>query len=537
MLRTIVAALLLVTAALSLAHAKEGRVALVVGVAKYEHAPGLANTLSDARDMATSLKRLGFDVELLLDPNRSALEAAVRRYGDRSAGGDASLFYYSGHALEVAGRNWLVPTTANLNSERDLHFEAVDLNTVLEQTDGSARVAIVVLDACRDNPFVARIAGKGRSISRGLARVETATSGILVAFSTAPGQVASDGAKRHSPFTAALLAHLETAALEIKSLFAQVTKDVVEETKGKQRPWQNSSLEGDFYLLPAPSPPPPAAAFPGQSAANLEAIFWDTIKASRDPADFAAYLTRFPNGVFVDLARNRLTALQQEAAPKPPTPAPQAAVTPVSSSMRRDALLARMTEYGVAGGERANQARDYEADPGHKALAGSLEKHTFRTARWATAQAAEIGALEGCQLQYSGKPCALIAVDDSVEPARSGPPVLRDMPRANYAGTFDPAQIPRVRPERLLQRDVVSYRSAPEPKAAAIHPQGNLFIVIGGGQFEAEESALSQCNSDPVRNGAGGPCFLYAVGNQVVLPQRSWKPLTPRRTEPSGSNK
>jgi hypothetical protein len=292
-----------------------GRVALVVGVSNYEHAGRLANTINDANDMAAALKRLNFEVETLLDPNRLALEGAVRRYGDRSVNTDVSLFYFSGHALEWASRNWLLPASASLATERDVRFEAIDLNTVQEQADGAARVSIIFLDACRDNPFSRRLAVTRRGVSpRGLARVDVTVGGVLVAFSTGPGQVAIDGigAKRNSPFTAAVLKHIEIPGLEIKSLLARVTKDVVEETKGVQRPWQNSSLEGDFYFLP---PPVVAAASPAQSPVTLDSMFWDSIKASRNPADFKAYLTRFPNGVFVELAQNRLAALQQDAAP------------------------------------------------------------------------------------------------------------------------------------------------------------------------------------------------------------------------------
>jgi Caspase domain len=291
------------------------RVALVVGVSNYEHAGRLTNTLNDANDVAATLKRLSFEVETLLDPNRFALEGAVRRYGDRSLNADVSLFYYSGHALESAGRNWLLPATASLASERDLRFEAVDLNTVQEQADGAAKISIVFLDACRDNPFSRRLAVTRRDAApRGLARVDVTLGGVLVAFSTGPGQVAIDsiGAKRNSPFTAALLKYIETPGLEIKSLLARVTKDVVEETNGMQRPWQNSSLEGDFYFLPTPVV---AAASSAQSQVTLDSMFWDSIKASRNPADFRAYLTRFPQGVFVELAQNRLSALQQDAVP------------------------------------------------------------------------------------------------------------------------------------------------------------------------------------------------------------------------------
>jgi Caspase domain len=315
MLRCIFAAMAML---LTVAEASAGgRVALVVGISNYEHAGRLANTLNDANDMAASLKRLGFDVDTVLDPGRQALEAALRRYGDRSASADVSLFYYSGHATESGAHNWLLPASANPMSERDLRFEAIDLSAVQEQSD-AAKVEIILLDACRDNPFARRMATRRGYAPRGLARFEVPAGGILVAFSTGPGQVAIDGlgGSRNSPFTAALLKHLETPGLEIKSLLGRVTRDVAEQTQGKQHPWQNSSLEGDFYFAQ-----PTAAA---QAAAqSLDSTYWNSIRDSRTAAEFESYLARFPSGVFVELAKSRLAALNQQSAPQPSYYAPQ----------------------------------------------------------------------------------------------------------------------------------------------------------------------------------------------------------------------
>jgi len=534
------------SAAIPVAPGAGRRVALVVGVSKYEHASALANTINDANDMAAALRRLGFDVETLLDPDRSALEAAIRRYGERSVGAETSTFYYSGHALEAGGHNWLLPVTVNVSSLRELRFEAVDLDTVIEQTDGAARISIVFLDACRDNPFAGRLAGIGRDLSsRGLARIETAAAGMLVAFSTAPGQIALDGDKRNSPFTMALLRHIETPGLEIKSLLAQVTKDVVESTKGKQRPWQNSSLEGDFYFVP-PSAPPPASAAP--PANNLEAIFWDSIKSSRNAAEFKAYLARFPDGVFAELARNRIAMLQQPATTKalegssptaqvvpggPPLPAPPDAAGKTSPPALHDDLAGRLALLTIASEEADARARSYESDRDHKAIAVSFKAHhTWRTSGWPSGEAAITAALESCQIYYNA-PCALAASDEVLAAAPGGTPALRDMPRTHYAGAFEPGQIPAGRGDVLARQDVTSYRSALMPKAAAYHPWGRLFTVAAAAsQFDAEEQALAQCNNDPGRKGADGPCFLYAAGDQVVLPQRSVKPLAQRPADP-----
>ena len=148
-----------------------------------------------------------------------------------------------------------------------------------------------------------------------MARLDISANGVLVAYSTAPGQVAFDGdaAARNSPFTAALLRHIESPGLEVRSLLGRVTKDVVDETHGRQRPWQNSSLEGDFYFA---EPQAPAASADTKPPDNAELVFWETIKASSDPADYRAYLSHFPNGVFADLAKAALARLKS-AAPAP----------------------------------------------------------------------------------------------------------------------------------------------------------------------------------------------------------------------------
>jgi hypothetical protein len=209
-------------------------------------------------------------------------------------------------------------------------------------------------------------------------------------------------------------------------------------------------------------------------------------------------------------------------------------VSPPTNTLH-EALLARLAAYLVADAERQIVAQKYEAESIHKALAISLEKHhTWRTVRWPTTPEAETGALEGCQIFY-GKPCALVVTDDKLA-AEGDPSRVRDMPRPHYAGTFDLQQIPRARAEFLKRPDVVNYASAPGPKAAAFHPDGfPAFATVTGAstQFDAEEQALEKCNAIPKE--AGGLCFVYAVGNQVVLPQRSTRPLTQRGNAPQPS--
>jgi uncharacterized caspase-like protein len=262
------------------ADADERRVALVVGVSAYQHANRLPNTLNDAHDIAIALSHLGFDVETISDPDRNRLESAVRRLGDRARGADAALFYYAGHALEYGGRNWLVPVQADLHTERDLRFETLDVDAVIEQLEGQSRISLVILDSCRDNPFRHALMGNLRElvVNRGLAP-QSGAAGTLLVYATAPGQVAEDGNGPHSPFTAALLHHIEDPGVEIRRLITIVRAEVRKATGGKQVPWDSSSLEGQFFLRPV--------------AADVEVIFWDSVRNSSDPADLRAYLAHY----------------------------------------------------------------------------------------------------------------------------------------------------------------------------------------------------------------------------------------------------
>jgi hypothetical protein len=247
------------------------RVALVIGVGAYQAAPKLINPARDATAVAAALRRLGFDTSLVLDPDRTTLEAEIRDLGDRAQDADAVMVFYAGHAVEANGRNALVPVSAKIASARDMPFETVDIDRILDQVDGRAHTILIFLDACRDNPFQHSLAGEGRGLAqaRGLAAPADDVSGTLIAFATAPGHTAADGTGPDSPFTTALLAHIETPGLEVHQLLALVRRDVRLATNGEQIPWDSSALEGDFYFRPGgaakPAPATPSAA-PGEAA-------------------------------------------------------------------------------------------------------------------------------------------------------------------------------------------------------------------------------------------------------------------------------
>ena len=298
------------------------RVALVIGNSAYKNAPQLKNPVNDATDMAAALKRLGFDVVSGLDVDFSSMRRLVRSFSDKLDGSDAALLFYAGHGLQVAGKNYLVPVDAQIESLSDLDFGTIDLDLVLKSMEADTRVNIIFLDACRDNPLAAnlarRLGTRSASVSRGLAQVESGV-GTLIAFSTQPGNVALDGEGRNSPFTSALLKTIERPGLSLGDIMINVRNDVLATTDRKQVPWDNSSLTGQFYFKPLP----PGAAAPARpSDESVEVAFWNSIKDSRNPQLFQAYLRRYPNGAFADIAQIRLDQFKVAVA-KPLAPPDQ----------------------------------------------------------------------------------------------------------------------------------------------------------------------------------------------------------------------
>ena len=226
----------------------ERRVALVIGNAAYKSAP-LDNPLNDATDIANELKRRGFKVITRNNANLRSLQQAVRDFSDEFKKSDVGLIYYSGHGVETKGQNYLIPVDADIRKEYELSaqaYPASQLTEMMEEvqsSDGKKRVAILILDACRDNPLTR----SWRSSGRGLARMD-APAGTFISFSTSPGSVASDGRGRNSPFTKHLLQAIRKPDVPIELMFKQVRVGVMDETKGGQIPWDSSSLTGDFYF-------------------------------------------------------------------------------------------------------------------------------------------------------------------------------------------------------------------------------------------------------------------------------------------------
>ena len=305
----------------------EQRVALVIGNANYAHATRLANPLNDAADIGDALARLGFAVTKLENADYAALRQGMLAFTRAAAAAEVAVVFYAGHGIEVDQRNFLVPVDARLTSDQDVEYEAVPLELVTRSVARASGLRLVILDACRENPFAASMqrAGATRAIGRGLARVEPAGE-TLVAYASKEGTVAADGEGRNSPYSEALLAHLEEPGLEVGLLFRKVRDAVLAATGGRQEPFVYGSLSSrGVYLTaraepePTPSPAPPTAVSESVSerltAEELaaERVFWESVKDSPNVADFEAYLSHYPQGRFALLAHNRLAAFQQSS--------------------------------------------------------------------------------------------------------------------------------------------------------------------------------------------------------------------------------
>ena len=303
--------------------AAERRVALVIGNGAYQSVPTLDNPLPDSKAVAASLKRMGFDVVEGYDLRLDAMRTLVGAFAGKLDGAKVALVYYAGHGVSVAGENYLLPTDTVLRNETDLDFRTMNINLVMRQMQREDRVNLVILDACRDNPFAKELARSVRTrsavVGTGLSEIATnAAAGTMIAFATDPGRTALDGAGGgNSPFTAALLKHIETPGISISAVMDRVREDVWRTTNEKQRPWVNTSIIGEFYLNPLAAPvtlasadpaaPLPAATpAPLQTPQMLEMKLWEAAERSGQPEDYRAYLESHPNGYFAQIARNRL---------------------------------------------------------------------------------------------------------------------------------------------------------------------------------------------------------------------------------------
>lgn len=294
------------------------RVALVIGNAAYRHTPELTNPKNDAADIGGVLKERGFHVILGLDLDKRAFDAKVREFAQALQGAEVALFFYAGHGMQVSGHNYLVPVDAKLTTMSALDFETVRLDLVHKAMELEAKTSLLFFDACRDNPLsrtLARAMGlRSFEIGRGLAAIESGAS-TLISFSTQPGNVALDGTGRNSPFSSALVKQLGTSNDDLNAILIAVRNDVIRQTDRKQVPWEHSALTGRFFFN---TPARPSVAVSGPQLRSSEvAEAWSATKDTANIALLEAFVARYRNTFFAELAQARIAELRQMAASLP----------------------------------------------------------------------------------------------------------------------------------------------------------------------------------------------------------------------------
>lgn len=306
------------------------RVAFVVGNGAYKNAAPLPNPPIDAKSMARMLRNVGFDVVEGTNLTRDQMTERLLEFGRKSPGAEIAVFFYAGHGIAISGTNYLLPVDADIKSEMDVKLgSAINVDVTLEQTMSDAKAKLVFLDACRDNPFAAKIRSLAKSraanVQAGLAEMKSG-EGTLIAFATGPGQTALDGKEgSNSPFTRALLDNIAKPGVEIQQAMTRVRAQVNEETSKRQLPWGHTNLIGSVYLNPvepvttgatvAEAPTKPASTV--STAPDVELEFWRSVKDSNKPEELNAYLTQYPAGQFKSLALARIAALEE--GPNAPT--------------------------------------------------------------------------------------------------------------------------------------------------------------------------------------------------------------------------
>jgi uncharacterized caspase-like protein len=284
------------------------RVALVVGNGTYAHANALPNPPKDATDIAAKLKELGFEVVLGVNLDMGGFGKTLRQFSKEVESADVSLFYYAGHGFQVDGLNYLVPIDAKLETVSDLDFESVRLDSVIGLMEKSSKLSITFLDACRNNPFIKPLTRGAPAVGLAPQRI---ASGSYIAYATAPGDVAYDGAKaKNSPFTQALLENIDRENVDIRLMMADVRAKVYEATQEKQLPWENNSLIGRFYFRNNPAKTDDATL---SAAVEAERTAFDAARALGTTEALQEYLKAYPNGLFSGIAKETVDALGRSA--------------------------------------------------------------------------------------------------------------------------------------------------------------------------------------------------------------------------------
>jgi uncharacterized caspase-like protein len=451
---TLLASLMCMVLSVSAAKA-DRRVAFVVGNGTYKNVAQLPNPPIDAKAMAATLRNVGFEVIEGSNLSRDQMTEKLLDFGRKAQGSDVAVFYYAGHGIAVGGSNYLLPVDADIKSEMDVKLgAAINIDLTLEQTMGDAKVKLVFLDACRDNPFAAKIksnsATRSVNVQSGLAEMKSG-EGTLIAFATGPGQTALDGQEgNNSPFTRALIDNITKPGVEIQQAMTSVRAQVNEETHKGQLPWGHTNLIGAVYLNPAQqtqqvanaaptaSSSTPAAAASSSSSDGVELEYWRSVKETNKPEELNAYLSAYPNGQFKALALARLAAIQN--GPSTTTRNLNAGVDP--ATFTDDASQLTEDQIGLDKGQRRDVQRRLNGLGFDTKVTGAFTDET-RTVlkRWQAARGyPSTGFLN--KLQHKALLSEIVAStptasDDSAKPARRAPSQAQSAPAPRHGGGGD----------------------------------------------------------------------------------------------------
>ncbi len=355
------------------AHA-QNRVALIIGNGAYQNVPELPNPPHDAAAVAAAFKRLGFSVQLVTDARYEDMRRALLKFSEKAHTAEMAVVFFAGHGMEIDGENWLVPTDAELKSDLDVDQEAISLHAVMLMVSAASKLGLVILDACRNNPFLSRMKRTvaTRGLGRGLARVDP-TDNVLVAYSARDGTTAADGEGGDSPFTTALLKYLDVPGLEINFLFRDVRDDVIASTHGEQEPFVYGSLSKQaIYFIPPPAVAPVAGA--------PDAIAWSILKETIDEGALKRFAAQYPDSPLRKEAEARIAELEAAHTGNPSLSSPEEIAWNIVKDSTDPGELRRFIEQFPGSARRAEAEQKLAAlvDAASKATtANAVDRHSL----------------------------------------------------------------------------------------------------------------------------------------------------------------
>jgi len=418
------------------------RVALVIGNSSYQNVAALTNPANDATAITEMFKKASFDVvESRRDLKYMEMRRALRDFADKARGADIAVIYFAGHGLEVDGTNYIVPVDAVLERDADVDDEAIALNRILLAAEPATQLRLVILDACRDNPFTKKMKRtiSSRSLGRGLIGVEASKPNTFIAFAAKEGSTAADGDGRNSPFSAALLKHLTRPGLDIRKAFGFVRDDVMTATGNQQEPYTTNSLGGnDVALVPAPAPPPAAN---GNANADIRHDYELAERVGTKEA-WDSFVAANPSGFYTDLAKAQRNKLAAETA--------RIAATEKARNAAEE--QARLAAEGAKASEQAKAAAQSKA--AEEARLAAEKKKQIEDAKLAAAEQAKVAEQERLAAEKANRE-ARIASAEQATPKQDKPDV--DKPAAAAVAALTPpgtaaAEAPKF--DRPAQQDI-----------------------------------------------------------------------------------